>query len=129
MRFTALALVLTLVGCLGTGPHVNPMKRKKKEKAEAAPVATATAAPVGSSAAPAETPELPTLTRVQAMKEAFLARKKAQEAAQEAHHRFFRLANGLTPDELKELNEWLHQFGIELKRKEEKSSEDERRVY
>lgn len=112
MRFAVLSLVLALVGCLATQEPHNPTKRP--EDASTAPVKSS------ADAAPAEAPEsapLPTLTRVQTMKRLFLQRKAAAEAVEALQARFMSLAEGMTSEELAELNDFLKQHGVQLHRK------------
>ena len=118
MRLVALMFALLACGCVGSGEARNPLESPKR--ASTAPVASAAAAPVESDAAPAaipEAPTLPTLTRVQAMKELFLQRKAAEDARAALEQRFLRLAEGLSVAELKELNEFLGQHGVQLHRR------------
>lgn len=113
MRLVALMLALVTSGCLATGDPHNPMEKKSD------------VAPVSSQKAPAAAPEpemrptpvLPTLTRVQAMKEIFLKRQASLQEQKALQERFMRLANDLSVEELKELNEFLSPFGVQLHRK------------
>lgn len=103
MRFFIYPFVLLFMGgCFSTQEPHNPMDRSST-------------APVESSAPADETPEVPEApslaptSRVEMIKEMFTLRLELQS-------QILQTAEGLTPEELKEINAWLAQHGVELRK-------------
>jgi hypothetical protein len=98
MRVVLLSMVICLGGCLASQTSHNPLKKK----ASVAPVASETPEAAEPEAAP---PRI--LSRVEMMQELFLTQL-------DMNAQILKLAEGMSPAELKEINEFLAPFGTEL---------------
>jgi len=97
MRAVLLSMVICLGGCLAAQPDHNPLKGGKAQKGEAV-------------VAPKASEKPKALTRVGMIKEMFLMQL-------ELNAQILKMAEGVTPAELKDLNEFLLPFGNELQPK------------
>ena len=119
MRSAILVVVLSMYGCLAVSEPHNPVKKRS-----IAPVRSATAAPLvtstkASSKSPvSEAPKTLEDARREFLKLSRVDRMKALfDLKQELQNQFLKLAEGLTEDELAELNEWLSERGTRLQRR------------
>ncbi len=105
MRYLLLVLVTIFCGCVATQPPHNPLT--KPDPVKEAPVEPAVPA----------VPATPALSGVELMKEMFLTQRdmKAQ---------ILKLAETLTDEELAGLNEWLVQYGVQIRRPERSKPSD-----
>jgi len=110
MRAFFVILLMSLSGCLGTQSSHNPLKKTKAKGV--APVSAPASIP------PAPMPEL---DRASLMKEMFLVQR-------DLNHQILKMAEALSEIELMEFNEWLAQYGRQLRLKHPAPKQD-RRVY
>ncbi|MGD9726513.1 MAG: hypothetical protein AB7L09_00595 [Nitrospira sp.] len=133
------ALLIVVVGCVGSATPRNPLK----PTAVAPTTSNTAAATKSSSAAPATSVaavdaddaktldqlrrEFQALGRLEQMKLAFKARQDLQRE-------ILKMAEHLSPEEFVEINKWLEQFGVQLtprksgnSKQEKSSSGDEKR--